>query len=673
MTSNLIALEVVIDTVVEKDKVLPEDGKLAESLYRDYLRVPWTVEEYEAAYEMLRKEHYLEYLKEEGIDLDVVARNYLDWKKREKQPPLPLPDAGNEIKLMRCYDGSWIPDDNWDGATIGAISVDNALGNVGVDPITGEVRRVQVNKKGDQRFLGWISDCALHIETETVSRDVTEFTFVGAGSVDNRPVKFTMPAGDLAQPQKFKAALLNAFGAENKVGTLNFDMVQRMSRNIKHLKRVEVPVWDGSIPLIPGVGLAKNVEYKLSPMTPAKVYNGKMKVAKECLRNLLGLHKHSPILVAGIMGAPAYARWHHNDRFGLALWGLTGSLKTTSMQAALAIYGTGYLDDSSLLKSGEGNSTLVGANEVGVAAGILPQSLDNVKTVDSKDVERYVSFIHLVIEGREKQRGKQDGGLRESRVFYCTPIITGEVRPEEASTTARVLNLTWTAPDNSMLTFVQSHATDMPVIGYHWLRFLAKTKQMTESFEEDRSKKMVEFSAKHYVNPGRLASNYCLLKATWELLCKSPFGDVFNEYTERFMEALDQVTEDQGAMATEETEVAKFLSGLSELIASNPRLILSKNDKSNVGAIGKWTEKGLFLLPGKTLAELEKNRVFTQKPSVDSLTRALNQKGALVISSDGKHLKVQVTMNNGKPRGWLLSPTVVPLSPPGGDAETDSN
>jgi len=571
MTSNLIALEVVIDTVVEKDKVLPEDGKLAESLYRDYLRVPWTVEEYEAAYEMLRKEHYLEYLKEEGIDLDVVARNYLDWKKkREKQPPLPLPDAGNEIKLMRFYDGSWIPDDNWDGAAIEALSVDNAVGNVGVDPITGEVRRVQVNKKGDQRFLGWVSDCALHIETETASRDVTEFTFVGAGSVDNRPVKFTMPASDLAQPQKFKAALLNAFGAENKVGTLNFDMVQRMSRNIIHLKRVEVPVWDGSIPLIPGVGLAKNVEFKLSPMTPAKVYNGKIKVAKECLRNLLGLHKYSPILVAGIMGAPAYARWHHNDRFGLALWGLTGSLKTTSMQAALAIYGTGYLDDSSLLKSGEGNSTLVGANEVSVAAGILPQSLDNVKTVDSKDVERYVSFIHLVIEGREKQRGKQDGGLRESRVFYCTPIITGEVRPEEASTTARVLNLTWTAPDSSMLTFVQSHATDLPVIGYHWLRFLAKTKQITESFEDDRSKKMGEFSAKHYVNPGRLASNYCLLKATWDLLCKSPFGDVFNEYTERFMDALDQVTEDQGAMATEETEVARFLSGLSELIASNP-------------------------------------------------------------------------------------------------------
>ena len=261
-------------------------------------------------------------------------------------------------------------------------------------------------------------------------------------------------------------------------------MVQEMSLNPRLMQRVEVPCWEGSIPLIPGLDLAENVEYKLSDMTPAAVYDGDIEIAKECLRNLLGLHKYAPILVTAILGAPAYARWYPNDRFGVALWGLTGSLKTTVMQAAMSVFGTGYADKASLLKNGTSSATAVGIFEVCAATGIMPQSYDNVKTVDQKDRERYVSLVHTVLEGREKQRGKKDGGLRESRVFLCTLIITGEIRPEEASTTARIVNLTWSRPDESMLMFVQQHVADMPVIGYHWLRFLAETEQMSDDFEE---------------------------------------------------------------------------------------------------------------------------------------------------------------------------------------------
>jgi hypothetical protein len=222
-------------------------------------------------------------------------------------------------------------------------------------------------------------------------------------------VKFTMPAIDLAQPQKFKAALINAFGAENKIGTLTFEMVQRMSRNIRHLKRVEVPVWDGSLPLILGVDLVKHVEYRLSQKTPAEVYDGEMGIAKECLRNLLGLHKYTPILVTAILGSPVYARWHSNDRFGVALWALTGSHKTSTAIAALAIYGTRYVDKDMVLKSGEAGSTLVAVVESAALAGILPQSYDNVKSTNDKELKKYIDFIHAVLEGSEKARGKKEG------------------------------------------------------------------------------------------------------------------------------------------------------------------------------------------------------------------------------------------------------------------------
>jgi hypothetical protein len=427
----------------------------------------------------------------------------------------------------------------------------------------------------------------------------------------------------------------------------------------------------------------KDVEFKLSDMTPAAVYDGDIVAAKDCLRNLLGLHKYAPILVTAILGAPAYARWHPNNRFGVALWGLTGSLKTSVMQATMSVFGTGYADKASLLKNGTKNASDVSIVEVCASTGIMARNYDNVKTVDKKDHERYVGLVHTVLEGREKLRGKKDGGLRESRVFLCTLIITGEIRPEEASTTARILNLPWSRPDESMLTFVQQHVADMPVIGYHWLQFLSQTEQMSDDFEESRRTKMGEFAAKHYVNPGRLATNYCLLVATWELLCRSPFAEIFLEYTDKFEKTLHEIIEDQGALVSEETEAARFLSGIKELVAGNPRLIQGKGSQDLSAGdyiigrppkiIGKWTKEGLFLLPSETLAELEKVRIFTQKPSVDSLTKALHEKGALITDPDGKHLQPERRINGVKLRGWLLSSQVVSLSPPNGDTNNSNS
>lgn len=43
---------------------------------------------------------------------------------------------------------------------------------------------------------------------------------------------------------------------------------------------------------------------------------------------------------------------------------------------------------------------------------------------------------------------------------------------------------------------------------------------------------------------------------------------------------------------------------------------------------------------------------------MDSLTKALHAAGMLVVSPDGKHLKVQRRMNGSKPYGCLLSPEV---------------
>src|SRR5271157_3098593 len=138
---------------------------------------------------------------------------------------------------------------------------------------------------------------------------------------------------------------------------------------------------------------------------------------------------------------------------------------------------------------------------------------------------------------------------------------------------------------------------------------------------------MSEFSEKRYVNPGRLATIYTLIKLTWKLLCASPFGDVFSEFTDAFTGSLDAAIEHQGRLVTAETELEKFLAGLKELMASSPALFQSEKGKMEpygYGVIGKKMDKGLFLLPNETLNELAKIKVFTQKPSVDSMTMALH-------------------------------------------------
>lgn len=542
--------------------------------------------------------------------------------------------------------------------SIRQVSLEDEDGRVGIGPKGTVCKVVELThpKSGEiKKFLGWISDCALHIETETRSKDETEFIFAGTGATDKRSVRFTLPAGALAEPKKFKAALLNAFGAKNRIGALNFEMVQEISLNPRLMQRVEVPAWDGNTPLLPGVGLAGNVEFRLSPKIPASVHHGDLQAAGDVLKKLLKVHRFAPLVVAAIMGAPAVARWHKGDRFGLGLWGQTGTLKTSIVLAAMGIYGPGYLD-APRLKAGKGGATLVAAMEIFAAAGFLPQLYDNVKNVDSKDSQTYIAAMHAVLEGEEKARGKKDGGLRESREFLCTPIITGEVRPQEASTSARILNLNWSQPDANLLADVQKNAAMLPVIGYQWLRFLAETDcVLGKDFEAFRSKKMEEFLKLKYVNPGRLATIHSLLVSVWDLLENSPMGPVFTEAHERFKTVLDVATAAQGQAVAEETEIERFLSGLEELRAGNPGLIQSRDGKRTIAGsiIGKEMELGLFLLPTETLNELMKIKAFNQQPTIDSITQALNERGLLVPGESGK-LQNRQRINGTRVYGWYI-------------------
>jgi hypothetical protein len=176
-----------------------------------------------------------------------------------------------------------------------------------------------------------------------------------------------------------------------------------------------------------------------------------------------------------------------------------------------------------------------------------------------------------------------------------------------------------------------------------------------EEFNAYQAKKLEEFIGAGHTVAGRAATIYTMLKTAWKLLETSPFGDVFTEKEDDFMAALDDLAAYQGAATKDETEVARFLAGVNELMLGNPGLFMDdKCAKLKMGmVIGKMMPEGVWLMPIETLNELSRIKTFTQIPNDDSMTVALDREGLQIHSSDGRK-KYQISMNGAKVRGWYV-------------------
>ena len=553
----------------------------------------------------------------------------------------------------------------------GIVKVDlaSAIGSFGMLESNGTIVRIMPNKMAaSKRSAMWMSDCALWVDTETKCDGVTDYLFKGKGAKDGRDVEFTLSSTNVLG-KEFWTALTNNFGTANEIGELEWKHVQRMSKNVKVFIKVKKPAWDGTTPLIPGYEPNKNMLFELSTQTPVRVLDGDIEDAKNVVRNLFKIHKFSCILVTTILGAPAVARWYPRNRIALGIWGSSGNFKTYTMTYAMGMWGIQYLNGPTLM-AGRGSSTINGAMDVFVAAGIMPQGYDDVKIVDKKkDVEGYVQLIHKVMEGFEKIRSRKEGGLRETIQFLSTPIITGEVQPQEASTTARVLGLDWSMKAeqkkiaSQILTELGKNKAAIPTVGYHWIKFLHETDEVLgDNFNRYQQDFASKFNDLKFANAGRLSSIYAMLACTWELLEVSPLGEVFTEYRKNFLAALTEAITAQGEQVSAETEGARFIAAVQEMVASNPAIIQSSTtvkSMGNVPVIGKWNPLGLFLIPGPTLDAMDKRGVFDQIPNKQSMTRVLKEMGVL-IKGGGRHLQCEASVNGAKIMGWYIKAEALP-------------
>lgn len=508
-----------------------------------------------------------------------------------------------------------------------------------------------------KHVIQWLSDCVVFITRETQANGKTEFTIEGAGAKDGRTIKVTLSGDVVSNTQQFKTALVHAFGSQNRFGKMNFEFLQSITAKVgtvKVVQRIEIPCWRGKEPMVPGMIDDDNIEFRLPSNVPAEVYNGDLESANDVLRSILSSCSYAPLVVTHVFSSPAMARWLPDERHALALWALTGQMKTTFAQICMTMYGTEYIRDVYLIKADTNTAVAI---EIKLAhAGMLPAIYDDIKSVDPKSGTKYVAIIHIVVEGTDKGRGTKDAKLKEALTYFTSPIITGEVRPEDASTTARVFNLTWVKPDVGLITQIQEDIDLMPVIGYNWLKFLAGTSEdLSDSFAEDRRLKETEFAKAGYKNSGRLASIYTVMKLNWALMLKSPFRDVFEEFQDEFTAALDDAIKRQGDIVNNDTEASKFMGALVSIAASQPQLI-QQIDNYDYGQkiIGKQYDDGMFILPELALAEMERLKVFTQKPTIDSMTQALAARGELLKNSRLRAWKAQRTINQQRVYGWFF-------------------
>jgi hypothetical protein len=301
------------------------------------------------------------------------------------------------------------------------------------------------NGENGKREVEWISDGYAQI-VEEMRKENGDSVFVieGKCAKDDHVFRFEMSAYDFAEARKLKGKLTAQFGACNRVGGLNGDIIQQISLNVKKFRLIETPRWLDGKAAVSGLDLIPNLKYGTKPWLPVNVGGGDLSEAQKGLKDLISSwdRRLTSVVFAAVLGGPIVARWFPGDRFGVVLRAMTGSGKTEFAKHAMAVYGKGYLDEENLMRWGAG-STSNACMKVAAMAGFLPYLVDNYKPLKKEDPSQLILLIQAVLEGSDKARLTSDSELKDSAKFACTLIITGEDFPEESSTMARCLILDW--------------------------------------------------------------------------------------------------------------------------------------------------------------------------------------------------------------------------------------
>ena len=214
---------------------------------------------------------------------------------------------------------------------------------------------------------------------------------------------------------------------------------------------------------------------------------------------------------------------------------------------------------------------------IAAACGCLPTGIDNYKATHRDGAGKFVSVVHTILEGRERERLNRNAELRETREYASTLLVTGEDLPEEASTVARLLPVEWSTPPNfDKLTELQAIANHLPAVGRLWCEYLSSIAELPmDAWKASRSELVSVAKEAGAINPGRIGTTVAILKQVWMMALSSPLGEVLKDYSSDFENGLVSLIKSTAEAAEDATEASQFVDTLKELISSGRCIVLN--------------------------------------------------------------------------------------------------
>ncbi|MBF0501453.1 MAG: DUF3854 domain-containing protein [Candidatus Riflebacteria bacterium] len=532
-----------------------------------------------------------------------------------------------------------------------------------------------------------IGDFEAHIEE--VGHDETgdeHYRIVGK-SVHGGDFSIRISAKDFADARKLKAAMEQGMGARDSISASEVNhigpAIKRLSANteIQHIRLFRRTGWvntpDGYRFLIPGNDIpGHQLELTEGKMAYALSDTADLRKGLEALKSLLVAQdpEVTTLALTFVLQAPfgRLAGWE-DERYCLFIKGKTGSLKTSFTQVLMSIWGPRFLSEDTLIKWGEGTTGNALTYHAAMATD-MPLYVDNYKPTTGFGAKAFITAIHNILEGGEKDRMIDGSELRKSRKISAWPICTGEDIPDDDSASlARsvILHLKWeSGKTNPELERAQQLGRHLSAIGRYWLMVLEqwrKDSNLTEGLKTLFTAKRTEWMRLLHqrfptmVTSARIASNLASNELTWMILNQVPeFAPILKDFAAAHANGLMRAATELAHATTESNEAEVFLSTVRDLILSNrlklrypsspvaedirngllnePREISNLEGPETVH--GWWERDGsLNAILGPVLDEVGKIRKTPLAISSRTLLSQLKERGAIASNDSDGNLK----------------------------------
>lgn len=520
--------------------------------------------------------------------------------------------------------------------------------------------------------------------TASISREITTeagdrlFEIVGEG-MRGGSFALTIPAEAMGEPRRLLAMLEGAVGA---LDPIRAGMTAHIAPAIKKLtdesqlqriRRYQRTGWKGNTFLVPGRE-PTDTEIELHGKLVYNLGLGSQpdpQLAMDALAALLAAPgaECATVLLSHLLTGPAarLAGWR-DERYILMVRGESGTFKTSVAKAAMCIYGAGFQSDSHLLKLGEG-VTRNALMAIATQAHDMPLFIDNYKP-NTDTQNGFVSLIHNILEGGEKERLNRNSQLRETKPLNCWPLITGEDVPEtDAAALARVLILHFDSSvrqNHGILADAQRLGSHLPWIGATWIDWLEgagaqAAKTIGQEFDQCRARWITILNKlqPEMVNPMRVATNLAINELAYKLATLHPqWGNMLAPYAASHLAGLLRVAETMAQSTVETAEVTRFLTAIRDLVASGAALLPDRfvNMVSiDRGRVVGWrdTDGSIYLLPKVAMAFAEKQLGIKFNSTTQIGLQLANRK--LLQSNDPQRRTRRIRIGSTIPDVWHIT------------------